>query len=168
SPAATAARKMELVRARWEHVDFQAATWFIPEEHSKTGKGFVVPLAPVVVCWFEELRVLACGSDWVLPGNAGRDHISHATLNRALDLLENGCTVHDLRRTARTHLGETLKVDVIIAEKCLNHTLGGLLEVYDRGGYLAERRRALELWAAFLQACERKRPWNVEPLRAVA
>jgi hypothetical protein len=75
--------------------------------------------------------------------------------------------LHDLRRAARTLLGK-LGVDVIIAEKCLNHRLGGLLDVYDRGDYLSERRKALELLASFLVACEQGRPWNVKPLRSVA
>ncbi len=64
---------------------------------------------------------------------------------------------HDLRRTARSHLG-ALGVDVIIAEKCLNHTLGGLIDVYDRGDYLPERRKALELCASFLLACDLGKP----------
>ena len=67
----------------------------------------------------------------------------------------------------RTHLAR-LGVDIVICEKCLNHTLGGLVDVYDRGDYFKERRDALELWANFLECCERGRPWNVEPLRAVA
>ena len=75
--------------------------------------------------------------------------------------------VHDLRRTARSHLG-ALGIDVIVAEKCLNHTLGGLVDVYDRGNYLPQRRKALELWTSFLVCCEEGRPWKVEPLRVVA
>jgi len=41
-----------------------------------------------------------------------------------------------------------LGVDVLIAERCLNHSLGGLVAVYDKHDYLTECRRALELWAA--------------------
>lgn len=166
---ATAARKMELSQARWEDVDFEAATWAIPDEHSKTGKGFFVPLAPAVVKWFEELRTLACGSAWVLPGTAGRDHICHATLNQALRRLKGipDFTVHDLRRTARSHLA-ALGVDIIVAERCLNHTLGGLVAIYDRHDYLSERRKALELWCEFLTACEQGRPWKVIPIARAA
>ena len=49
-------------------------------------------------------------------------------------------TPHDLRSTCRSHLG-ALGVDVLIAERCLNHSLGGLVAVYDKHDYLTERRR---------------------------
>jgi len=52
---------------------------------------------------------------------------------------------HDLRRTFRSRLAD-LGVAPHVAEKCLNHDLGGVLAVYDRGEYLPERKRALELW----------------------
>ena len=59
-------------------------------------------------------------------------------------------------------------MSIIVAERTLNHHLGGLISVYDVGDYLPERRAALELWAKFLACCERGEAWNVEPLRRVA
>jgi hypothetical protein len=63
-----------------------------------------------------------------------------------------------------------LGASIIVAERCLNHSLGGLVGVYDQHDYLTERRAALETWAAFLQACEAGVPWqrpdNVVQLRA--
>jgi len=53
-------------------------------------------------------------------------------------------TPHDLRSTARSHLA-ALGVNVIVAERCLNHSLGGLLAVYDKHDYLTERRAAVEV-----------------------
>jgi integrase len=95
--------------------------------------------------------------------------MANSTLNAGLARLDGfrPFTVHDLRRTARTHLGK-LGTDIIVAEKILNHTLGGLVQIYDRGDYLKERLQALELWTEFLAACEDGRSWNVEPLRQVA
>ncbi len=54
--------------------------------------------------------------------------------------------------------------------RCLNHSLGGLVAVYDQHDYMTERRAALELWASFLLACESGREWapqggKVVPLR---
>jgi integrase len=60
-------------------------------------------------------------------------------------------TPHDLRRTTRTHLGDKLGVPWHIAERCLNHKLGGVTEVYDVADYLTERRAALEKWDAYVQ-----------------
>lgn len=52
---------------------------------------------------------------------------------------------HDLRRTFRSRLAD-LGVAPHVAEKCLNHELGGVLAVYDRGEYLPEREAAFALW----------------------
>jgi len=51
------------------------------------------------------------------------------------------------------------------SERCLNHKISGMAGVYDRGDYFAERRQALEKWAAFLQTAEDGTAWNVTPIR---
>jgi hypothetical protein len=54
-----------------------------------------------------------------------------------------------------------------VAERCLNHTLGGLVAVYDQHDYLDERRKALELWEAKLATIESGAD-NVVMLRGAA
>jgi integrase len=61
-------------------------------------------------------------------------------------------TPHDLRSTARSHLGR-LGVDLLVAERCLNHSLGGLMDIYDQHDYLEERRAALASLADFVVNC---------------
>ena len=46
-------------------------------------------------------------------------------------------------------------VSVVVAERCLNHSLGGLLAVYDVHDYFDERKKALELWSAKLALLEK-------------
>jgi integrase len=60
-------------------------------------------------------------------------------------------TVHDLRRTASTHLNEKgYSPDVI--EKALNHSVrGGVRGVYNRAQYSAERRKMLQEWSDWLE-----------------
>ena len=184
---ATCVRIGELARAEWAHIDFERAEWFIPDANSKTGKGFTVPLVPAVLDWFKELELFACGSRYVLPArqlrrrdaHGGEVHFEQRALNAALhklcDKAGERCrrfTPHDLRSTARSHLA-ALGVNVIVAERCLNHSLGGLIAVYDQHDYLTERRAALELLADFILACEAGREWkpksdNVIALRSVA
>ncbi|MBS3936392.1 MAG: tyrosine-type recombinase/integrase [Sulfuritalea sp.] len=174
---ATGTRIGELVQAEWKDVNFDAAEWTIPVEHSKTKKAFTVPLPSMVAGWFAELQAMAFGSRYVLPirtrnqGAEGDASMEPTTLNAALDnlatTLGDKCrrfTPHDLRSTCRSHLG-MLGVDVLIAERCLNHSLGGLVAVYDKGDYMTERRRALELWAAKLATIEAGAAFNVVPLR---
>lgn len=184
---ATCARIGELAKAKWEHLDFDRAEWLIPDSNSKTGKGFTVPLTPGVVSWFRSLELYACGSAYVLPARhasrarsyGGDMHFEQTALNSMLHKLCDKLgdkvrrfTPHDLRSTARSHLA-ALGVNVIVAERCLNHSLGGLIAVYDQHDYMTERRAALELWTDFILACEANREWqpkaeNVVLLRSTA
>jgi len=68
-------------------------------------------------------------------------------------------TPHDLRATARSHLA-ALGVDDVIAERCLNHSLGGLLKIYNKYDYFAERQLALDVWTSFIVACEAGKIWK--------
>lgn len=183
----TCTRIGELTQSEWEHVDFDRREWFVPDANSKTGKGFTIPMTPAVVGWFKELEVLACGSRYVLPArqlrrkqaHGGEVHFESRALNAMLHKLCDRLgdrvrrfTPHDLRSTARSHLS-ALGVNLIVAERCLNHSLGGLVAVYDQHDYMTERRAALELWTEFVLCCEAGKEWmpkdsNVIPLRSSA
>ena len=177
---ATGTRIGELTRAQWTHVNFERREWTIPAEHAKNKKAFVIPLTEQVAGWFVELHRLAFESAYVMPlrqrhrGRAGDAPMESTSLNAAFnrlhDKLGERCrrfTPHDLRSTARSHLG-MLGVDILIAERCLNHSLGGLVAVYDKHDYLAERRRALDLWSNKIATLERGESFNVVPLRRAA
>lgn len=176
---ATCVRLGELTKAEWADVDFKRAEWFIPEANSKTRHGFTVPLVPAVAGWFRQLQGYACGSRYVLPArqasradhHGGEIHFEQRALNAMLTKLckrleseTRRFTPHDLRSTARSHLAE-LGVPVVVAERCLNHALGGLVGVYDQHDYLTERRAALERWTALILACEAGQDFNVVPLK---
>ncbi|MFO1430518.1 MAG: tyrosine-type recombinase/integrase [Candidatus Competibacteraceae bacterium] len=165
-------RKMELLAARWEEFDLDAGVWELPGERTKTGKTIRIPLVPQVIEWLKELRVFACGSPYLFPARriiAGRfPHVSPDTLNAALKRLNLAgivhFVVHDLRRTARTHLAE-LGVSPEVAERALNHQIKGVEGRYNRHDYFQERRTALVLWASFIQTCEAAQDWNVVALK---
>jgi len=174
---ATCTRIGELTRAEWKHVNFERKEWTIPPEHSKNKKQFVIPLTEQVAEWFMELRRLAFESRYVLPlrqhhrGREGDAPMEATSLNAALNSLHEKLgkrcrrfTPHDLRSTARSHLG-ALGVDVLIAERCLNHSLGGLVAIYDKHDYITERRRALDLWSAKIAALAKGEAFNVVPLK---
>lgn len=162
---ATATRIGELVNARWEHVDFDRREWTIPPEHSKNKKVFVIPVTDLVASWFQELKELSFNSSYVLPirqrkkvvGDAPMDPVTlNAAINKLCKELGGKCrrfTPHDLRSTARSHLG-ALGINLLIAERCLNHTLGALVDIYDKHDYIEERRDALERWSARLALYE--------------
>lgn len=150
-------RKMELLGARWSNLDLDVGFWYLP--HNKTDKPIEIPLPETATHWLRELLVFACGSDYVFPARRITKqrrfpHVGPDTLNRALDSLDLDIppfTVHDLRRTARTHLVR-LGVDKDVAKRCLNHKVPGVDGIYDRHDYFDERRDALELWAAEIES----------------
>lgn len=157
-----AVRKSELVQARVEEFDLKAGVWSLPAERTKTQAPIDIPLAPQTVKAVRELVRLGEGSDYLLPARKAQDrmlpHIHENTLNVALSKVRKHMpgvehfTIHDLRRTARTHL-TALGVDRFVAERCLNHKIGGVEGVYNRHDYFDERRKALAKWAAFLEEC---------------
>lgn len=162
----TCVRTNELVKAEWADINFERTEWTIPAVNSKTRKGFTIPLTPAIVGWFNELKHYSCGSKYVLPSRTGKQtHIALLTIavavNKLCKKLEGvrRFTPHDLRSTARSHLTE-LGINLIVAERCLNHSLGGLVGIYDQHDYMTERRIALELWTDLILACESGTVWQ--------
>jgi integrase len=172
----TGVRTQELLLAKWSDVDLETGKWTIPVENQKltvdrarSAKPFVIPLAPFVVAQFDELLVLSEGSPWVVSSDSSESgHYDDKVLGRALRrifekeiTLANGrkepllnierFTPHDLRRTMRTHLGETLNIEPHIAERCLNHSMGKLTQTYDTGRYYAQREEAMRRWSEFVE-----------------
>jgi integrase len=152
----TMVRKSELLQARWSHVDLEQAEWHIPPEHSKTGKPHIVFLATQAAAMFKELKLLASGSELVLPGRGSLTKtFAHNAMNNALKVALQGrdipaFTIHDLRRTASTLLHENgWPSDVV--EKALNHTIGGVRGVYNRAEHEGQRREMLQFWADYVE-----------------
>jgi integrase len=157
----TAVRLSELVEAHWAEFDLEGdePVWRLPKSRIKTGRDmvqrdFTIPLPAVAVEWLQEIKRTSVASDYVFPARrrASKLTMSPATMNWALGEIKHGLdhfTLHDLRRTARTHLAR-LGVALHVAERCLNHKLPGINDIYDTHDYLSERRLAMNGWAALL------------------
>jgi len=72
-------------------------------------------------------------------------------------------TPHDLRRTAASHMA-SMGISRLVISKILNHVETGITAVYDRHSYDAEKREALEAWAAKLRDIIAGRKTKVVPL----
>lgn len=166
-------RKMELCAARKEEFDLSAGVWHLPGERTKTGKPINIPLPALAIGWLQQLFELAGPSSWLLPARKMQHrmvpHIHEGTIGTAMGKVKPhmpdvpAFTVHDLRRTARTHLAE-LGIDPVVAERCLNHKIPGVEGIYNRHDYFNERREALNKWAALLDALDKGESYNVTPM----
>ena len=151
----TLSRKSELLLARWEHVNFEAGEWLIPEKNAKTAKPHIVYLSTQVAAMFRELKALAGDSELVMPGRGSlvRPFADNA-LNKALDGLTfdmDPLTIHDLRRTGATLLTENgFNKDVI--EKALSHEAVGIRAVYIVAEYAEQRKKMLQWWGDYVDS----------------
>ncbi|MEQ8262266.1 tyrosine-type recombinase/integrase [Pseudohaliea sp.] len=170
----TGLRSGELRQARWEDYDAEAATLMIPVEHqklspkqAKKAKPFVCTLPRQAIGLIKELEGL--DPVWLFPGKLRSEAetsqpLSDKALGRAVRRLVTkpdpkrepvlpipSFSPHDLRRTLRSGLSR-LKVAPHIAERCLNHSLGGIIDVYDHHDYFEERKFALQQWANHVDA----------------
>ncbi len=173
-----AVRKSELIGARIAEFDLDAAVWHLPAERTKTGAAIDIPLPHQAVECLRELVRLAGHSEWLLPARKMQTrmipHIDPNTVNAALaksirPIMGNCETfvLHDFRRTARTHL-EALGVAPHVAERCLNHKLKGVVGIYNRHDYFAERKAALQAWADLLGELEAGEADKVVPIKRKA
>lgn len=169
-------RKSELFAAPIEEFDLDAAVWHLPAERTKTNAAIDIPLPAQAVDAVRELVRLAGYSRWLLPARKMQarmvPHIDAntvgAAIGKSLRPLLAGVepfTLHDFRRTARTHL-EALGVAPHVAERCLNHKIKGVVGIYNRHDYYEERKAALQAWADLLSQLEAGETEKVVPMRA--
>jgi len=168
----TAQRRDEVAHMRWSEIDLEAGMWTLPRERAKNGKAHEVPLSPMAVDILGSLsrqdRI-----DLVFTTN-GRTPISgFSQIKKRIDALSKvGLTdgdawvFHDFRRTVTTNLAK-MGIPPQVADKVLNHvqgTIKGVAAVYNRHGYLDERRAALDAWANRLDQIINGTLANVTPL----
>lgn len=156
-------RKMELCGASWTEFDLDNAVWHLPQERTKNGDAIDIPIPPQALEWLLELKQLSYNSTWVLPARKMQHrmipHIQESTLPVALAKVKANLpnipnfTIHDFRRTARSHLA-ALGVDPVVAERCLNHRIKGVEGIYNRYHYFDERKDALLRLADFITFIE--------------
>ena len=137
-------------------------TWTIPASRSKTGKVHTVPLSQLALELLAEAGTLSGDLEFYFPSPRNNPNdtetLRRATLSRAIkrhltELLpeeSEAFTPHDLRRSFRTGL-EKIGINPLVSERVLGHSLQGIAAVYNRHDYVAEKRQALDQWAAHLQ-----------------
>lgn len=150
---ATAQRRSEVANMRWSEIDLETRTWTLPAERSKNGEANAVPLNAIAVQMLKEMPRFE-GSDLVFTTNGTRPINGFSKFLKRLQAASetSDWRLHDLRRTAASGMARASVAPHII-EKVLNHlsgTISGVAAVYNRYGYDAEKREALEQWGEHL------------------
>ena len=164
----TGARATEACGASWDEINTETADWVIPRERIKNGREHRIPLSEPAMELVQEAATLREG-DWLLPAARGEGHLTTWGVLQAVQrILGPGVTVHDLRRTTATGL-QRLGIRLEVTEAVLNHVSGtraGVVGIYQRHDWSAEKRAALDAWARHILvlAADEADVGNVVPL----
>jgi integrase len=149
----TGQRRHEVASMVWSELDLERALWTIPAARTKNGREHEVPLSR---------QALAR-----LPERTGRAHVfghgrkggfsgfsrAKARLDAAAGL-ETPWRLHDLRRSATTHMAE-IGIEPHVIEAVINHSSGhkgGVAGVYNWAAYRPQKMAAMQRYADWLEA----------------
>ena len=160
----TGARRDEVAQMEWRELNLDRAVWTLPASRSKNRREHTIPLSDMALDIFRSLpRIERSGFVFTTNARTPVSGFSKAkpALDRAMAELAGegssplpGWVLHDLRRTVATNL-QRLGVRLEVTEAVLNHVSGsraGIVGVYQRHDYAAEKRAALDAWARRLDA----------------
>jgi integrase len=163
----SAQRRNEIADARWSEVDFDKATLTLPAARTKNGRAHTVPLAPTALDIFNEVRQRGAEGDRVfatLSWTNAKAKLDHKIAAEGGPLAH--WTLHDLRRSAATHMAE-LGTAPHVVEAALNHVgHKGVAHIYNKASYAREKAAAMSVWAEHLGAIVEGRASKIVPLRA--
>jgi integrase len=149
----TGQRVAEVSGMGWAELSPDLSTWTIAASRAKNGVPHLVPLSRLAQ---EILRGLPRAGEIIMPGRAEGAFNGFSKAKARLDTTSGVAdwTLHDLRRTMATGL-QRLGVRLEVTEAVLNHISGsraGIVGIYQRHDWAAEKRAALDAWAAHVRA----------------
>jgi integrase len=168
----TLQRRDEVAGIRWAELSADMMTWTLPAERAKNGKAHIVHLAEPVRTILAEMKQVR-GCPFVFCAASRKPVSAFSAMKRALDndigkerteaglqpIAIPGWNMHDFRRAGVTALAG-MGFPPHVCDRILNHVTGsvtGVAAVYQRAEFLAERKAALDTWAAHvLRAAEGK------------
>jgi integrase len=164
----TGQRREEVARCTWNEVDLDLRSWKLASSRTKNSKPHEVHLSDQVATL---LKRRDRDGEYVFSRPGGNPFQGFSLAKNEVDELSGvrGWCIHDLRRTCVSGMAR-LGVAPHVADKVLNHqsgTISGVAAVYQRHEFLAERRKALEMWGAHVERITQKAT-DCEPLRRVA
>jgi integrase len=162
-------RRQEVGGMTWSELDLDAGTWTLPKERSKNHRAHTVVLPPTALAMIRSVPRTDRDPLFGDRSNAGftRWTQDKQELDRRLEDRVGPWRVHDIRRSAATHMAE-IGIEPHHIEACLNHYSGdrsGIAGVYNRANYARAVQNALARWDEHLRALVEGREPKVVPLR---
>jgi integrase len=149
----TGARRDEVGAMKWSEIDLEARTWTLPAGRSKNAKERLTPLPDAAVAILRSLpRIGSAGFVLTVTGKTAISAWSDAKERLDEKSGVKGWVVHDFRRTIATGMGDVLGVEPHVVEAVLGHIVKGVAGVYNKSAYAAQKRDALDKWAAHVDA----------------
>lgn len=153
--ALTFVRTGELIGAKWNEFDSDAARWNIPAERMKMRTPHAVPLSKQALAVLEKLKALSFGRVFVFPADTGKPtHMSNNTILYALYRMgyRGRMTGHGFRGVASTILHEQgwphEHIELQLAHQDRDETSAA----YNHALYLPQRTKMMQSWADHLDA----------------
>ncbi|MFB0875325.1 MULTISPECIES: tyrosine-type recombinase/integrase [unclassified Sphingobium] len=157
----TGARRSEVFEAEWSEFDIKGKVWTIPADRAKNGQPHAIPLSRDAIEVVKAVPKIA-GSDKLFPASGNPDNAASG-ISKAVNRLRAAVAVklkrevadwslHDIRRSVATNM-QRLGIRLEVTEAVLNHVSGsraGIVGVYQRHDFAAEKRHALDKWAGEL------------------
>jgi integrase len=151
--ALTFVRTTELIGARWDEIDLNAAQWKVPASRMKMKTEHIVPLAPQAVQILRVLYPLTGTADLLFPGERDRTKpISNNTILAAIDRMgfKGRMTGHGFRGLASTILHEHGHEHEHIELQLAHAPRNRVSAAYNHARHLAARRALMCWWADYL------------------
>ena len=147
----TAVRSGEVRKARWDHIDVDAAVWTISAARMKSGREHRVPLSDRTLAVLDEARLeLLHGDGVVFPSQAGGIQ-RNGTMSDLMRELNIDAVTHGFRSSFRDWAAECTDAPREVCELALAHVNGDRVEAVYRRSDLFERRRILmQQWADYI------------------
>lgn len=164
----TGQRRAEVAGMKWVELDLDAGLWRIPADRAKNKQAHEIDLSPEALTILRQVKALKLKGPNLFPARGGGAVRGFSATKRKLDAQVEALRIkdaeeardpapkeplpswriHDLRRTAATGMA-ALAFPPHVVERVLNHvsnTQGGLVGVYQRHEYRAERKAAITAW----------------------
>jgi integrase len=152
--ALTFVRTGELIGARWEEFDLEAARWNIPAQRMKMKTPHIVPLSTQALAVLQVLHGITGGRTLLFPGE--RDHgkpMSNNTILKALERMgyKGRHTGHGFRGLASTILHEQGFDHAHIELQLAHQERNEVSAAYNHATYLKQRALMMQAWGDHLE-----------------